>query len=164
MARKGKNSKRKNLTKAVTNVLKNNGKKRFSINEIVGMVGTEKYSKPKIIQQINHLVEKGVLVKHKGNKFQYGAKRIRAVKGGDVVIKKGMKAPKAIAKYPRFVEGTVDITRSGFAYIISDELDKDVLVRPKFLNRAMEGDFVKIEIVPGTVSYTHLTLPTNREV
>lgn len=136
----------------VSSVLKNNGKKRFTINEIVGLVGTDTFPKPKIIEQINYLVKSGVLIKHKGNKFQYSGKSSGHSRGGTkgLNIKEGIKAPKAIAKYPRFVNGTVDVTRSGFAYIISDDLEKDVLVRPKSLNRAMDGDFVKVEIVPGS--------------
>ncbi len=42
--------------------------------------------------------------------------------------------------------GIVEIQPQGFAYIISDELDKPVLVSSRNLNHAMEGDKVKVHL------------------
>jgi ribonuclease R len=40
--------------------------------------------------------------------------------------------------------GTVEIQRQGFAYIVSEEVDKPVLVSSRNLNHAMDGDKVKV--------------------
>ena len=42
--------------------------------------------------------------------------------------------------------GIVEMQPQGFAYIISDELDKPVLVSSRNLNHAMEGDKVKVHL------------------
>jgi ribonuclease R len=42
------------------------------------------------------------------------------------------------------VTGTVEIQRQGFAYIVTEEVDKPVLVSAKNLNHAMDGDKVKV--------------------
>ena len=44
-----------------------------------------------------------------------------------------------------FHEGTVDMTRTGAAYIICDDLDEDVYVSAKNLNSALHGDRVQIK-------------------
>ncbi len=44
------------------------------------------------------------------------------------------------------VIGTVDIQPQGFAYIVSEEVDKPILVSSRNLNHAMEGDKVKVQL------------------
>ncbi|MEZ4921238.1 MAG: ribonuclease R [Saprospiraceae bacterium] len=46
------------------------------------------------------------------------------------------------------IEGRVDMTRSGSAYIVSDMLDTDVYVSPKYLQGALNGDTVSVLIFP----------------
>ncbi|MEL6639190.1 MAG: ribonuclease R [Bacteroidota bacterium] len=46
-------------------------------------------------------------------------------------------------------EGTVDMTRTGDAYIVCDDLEQDVRVPAKKLKLAMNGDRVLIELLPG---------------
>ncbi len=43
--------------------------------------------------------------------------------------------------------GTVDLTRSGAAYIISDESEVDIYVPAKLTKGAFQGDIVKVEVV-----------------
>ena len=43
-------------------------------------------------------------------------------------------------------EGTLDITRSGMGYVIVENLDKDILVRPNDFNTALHGDKVKVQV------------------
>ena len=42
------------------------------------------------------------------------------------------------------IEGTIEITSSGRGYVISEELEKDVLVEQRFLNKALHGDRVEV--------------------
>ena len=44
------------------------------------------------------------------------------------------------------IVGTVEIQPQGFAYIVSEELEKPVLVSARNLNHAMEGDKVKVSL------------------
>lgn len=43
--------------------------------------------------------------------------------------------------------GILDITRSGMGYVVVENLDKDILIRPNDFNTAMHGDTVRIKIV-----------------
>ncbi len=43
--------------------------------------------------------------------------------------------------------GTVEITRSGMAFVIIEGQDKDVLVRQKNLNTALDGDEVSVDVI-----------------
>lgn len=49
-------------------------------------------------------------------------------------------------KKSQFVKGVVDITRSGMGYVIVEGRDTDVLVRPNDLNKAMDGDTVRVQL------------------
>lgn len=48
-------------------------------------------------------------------------------------------------KKPKYFEGTVDMTKTGSAYILCDELPYDVHIPRKYINTAMDGDKVKFE-------------------
>ncbi len=45
------------------------------------------------------------------------------------------------------IQGTVDMTRSGSAYVIVDDMEEDVYVPPRHLGGAMNRDKVEIEII-----------------
>ncbi|MEJ7739761.1 MAG: ribonuclease R [Chitinophagaceae bacterium] len=44
-------------------------------------------------------------------------------------------------------KGVLDITRSGMGYVVVENLDKDILIRPNDFNTAMHGDTVSIRII-----------------
>ena len=44
-------------------------------------------------------------------------------------------------------QGKLDITRSGMGYVIVDNLDTDILVRPNGFNTALHGDVVRVRII-----------------
>ena len=43
-------------------------------------------------------------------------------------------------------EGTLDVTRSGIGYVIVENQEKDIFVRPQDFNRALHGDRVKVNV------------------
>jgi len=47
-------------------------------------------------------------------------------------------------KSRKTVEGRVDMTRTGAAYIVSELMDTDVYVPPKYVNGALNGDTVRV--------------------
>ncbi len=57
---------------------------------------------------------------------------------------------KHAAYFPKrnYVVGTVDMKATGKAYIISDELTEDAFIAPYNTNRALNGDTVKILLLP----------------
>jgi ribonuclease R len=46
-------------------------------------------------------------------------------------------------------QGRVDMTRSGSAYIIMDELEDDIYIPSKYTGGAMHKDIVQVDIIPG---------------
>jgi ribonuclease R len=50
------------------------------------------------------------------------------------------------------LKGKLDISRSGVGYVIIQDRDDDVLVRPNHFNRALHGDTVRVEIDKHNVS------------
>jgi len=52
----------------------------------------------------------------------------------------------------QFVEGTVDMTSRGAAYIVVEGSDSDIYIHPKNTNTALNGDTVKVNIFSGKLS------------
>ena len=44
-------------------------------------------------------------------------------------------------------KGKLDITRSGMGYVVVENLEKDILVRPNDFNTALHGDKVRVKVV-----------------
>ncbi len=53
-------------------------------------------------------------------------------------------------KQPSLIKGVLDITRSGMGYVITEEMENDVLIRPHNFNKAMHGDVVKVSVKEGS--------------
>ncbi len=51
-------------------------------------------------------------------------------------------------KARKFIEGRVDMTRTGAAYIVSELLDSDVYIPQKYVNGALNGDTVRVLMFP----------------
>ncbi|MDZ4679829.1 MAG: ribonuclease R [Saprospiraceae bacterium] len=54
--------------------------------------------------------------------------------------------PSADKSSRKIVEGRVDMTRTGAAYIVSELMDTDVYVPPKYVNGALNGDTVRVQL------------------
>jgi len=50
------------------------------------------------------------------------------------------------SKTHKIIEGRVDMTRSGAAYIVTEMMDTDVYISPKHVNGALNGDTVRIQL------------------
>src|SRR5829696_8214871 len=44
-------------------------------------------------------------------------------------------------------KGVLDITRSGMGYVVVEDLDVDILVRPNDFNTALHGDKVRVKVL-----------------
>lgn len=49
----------------------------------------------------------------------------------------------------RIFRGRLDISRSGMGFVIVEELDKDILVRPHDFGKAFHGDTVRVQVAVG---------------
>jgi ribonuclease R len=54
----------------------------------------------------------------------------------------------AVSKSRKVIEGRVDMTRTGAAYIVSELLQSDVYISPKYVNGALHGDTVQVLLFP----------------
>jgi ribonuclease R len=63
-------------------------------------------------------------------------------------INKNSKISSAPPKPGKIIEGRVDMTRSGAAYIVSDLIESDVYVSPRDTGTALNGDTVRVELFP----------------
>jgi ribonuclease R len=43
-----------------------------------------------------------------------------------------------------YITGTIDLTKFGYAFVVSDELEEDVFIAARNLNTALHGDMVKV--------------------
>jgi ribonuclease R len=48
---------------------------------------------------------------------------------------------------PKFIEGNIELKRNGVAYVISDQMEEDVFIPPKFVHHALDGDQVKVALL-----------------
>lgn len=109
--------------------------KRYTPSKIAKKLGVGN-STDSIIHSLNQLIKEGLVYESEG---EYKWDR-------DASVDAQSKA------FPTKIHmGKVDLTRSGDAYILVDDLEDDVFVPRKHLKSAMEGDKVKISVpkLPG---------------
>ncbi len=128
MAKKKKRarSQRKNeITKGIFTVLEKEPSKSFNYKQIATQLGiTDTQGRNDLIQRLGELKQKERITEVEKGKF----KKIVSQEAG--------------------LEGTVDLTTSGNAYILVDGMDGDVFVPGHKLNGAFHGDTVEVLITP----------------
>ena len=77
----------------------------------------------------------------------------------------GLKAAKQVqestpGKYvlvtmPKFITGKIELKRNGIAYVITDQLEEDVFIPPKFVHHALDGDEVKVALLAKSRGKNH---------
>lgn len=135
MTKKKKNSKKgKNLPvhlleKKIIDLFSKQVTSRFDAKGIIGKLRISN-SRDSVQHTLDKLVEKGKIEKASRGKYKWN----KAAK----VVKKNLRSDAKIAI------GRVDATRSGAAYIISEELDHDIFVPGHKLMGALNGDTVEV--------------------
>jgi len=56
---------------------------------------------------------------------------------------------------PKFITGKIELKRNGIAYVITDQLDEDVFIPPKFVHHALDGDEVKVALLAKSRGKNH---------
>lgn len=134
MSRKSKNKPGKNvyLFEEVLAVLKKAPGKSFNYKQVASTLGISDESQRQLVNvMLSELLQKGLIEEADRGKFKIkGAAR-------------------------RYVTGKVDMTMSGSAYVISDELENDIYIAPKYTKGYLQGDIVKVLLFPDRKSGKH---------
>lgn len=123
---KGKASGQKELQRLLFTHFVKNPKKRLNAKQLIKKLKLD-LSKDAVQHALDKLLEEKKIWELPEQKYQL---HFEAPPAGDA----------------NTYEGYVDITRSGAAYIVCDQLERDVYVSPKFLNRALHGDRVLVAV------------------
>lgn len=125
-----KNSKNKNfktkqhLFEEILNVLNTNPNKALNYKQVATLLKISEHEQRLLINAILlELVSKQLVTEPERGKFK-------------------------IKLSERYITGKVDLTSTGNAYIISEELEEDVFVAAKATTHAMNGDIVKVYLYP----------------
>lgn len=137
-------------------------RKQFAPRHLAALLKVEN-NKDSIEHALRQLEQAGSVKEFKENKFGIALDRLTVPeepspsvpreKRPDDNRQRSRKAAKTSAPASRvrkIVEGRVDMTRSGAAYIVADLMDTDVYVAPKYLNGALNGDIVSVLIFPSS--------------
>ena len=104
-------------------------------------LGKSKFEKEEVIKAANNLWNQGKLNKsEKGNRFSINTNAAKQSSKNN--SRRGSKGKKEKME----VEGVVDMTSSGSAFIVSSQLERDAYVPASRLNRAIDGDRVRVSV------------------
>ncbi len=171
--KKSSGSKKLSAQQLQINILKfllGHAKKQFSPRQIIEQLRVEN-NKDSAEHALRQLVEAGSVLEFSENKFGIALSRLTvqdAEPAADGMVDESPKRP-ADKRLPRperesedktkparvpsafkpghkLVEGRVDMTRSGAAYVINELLDSDVYVPVKYVNGALHGDTVRVSM------------------
>ena len=111
------------LTKDITTILEKNPKKAFNYKQLAGMLKLNDAATRTLVNEILYeLKERNVLEETQRGKF-----------------KMNISNP--------YITGIVDLKGNGSAYVITDELEEDIYIAPRFVRTALHGDTVKVYVI-----------------
>lgn len=138
MGKKKKRTKKKQqdtlqpVAKAIVKLFDSKPGKQYTFNQVYKKL-VKPATKDEVFQALAFLERKGLITVNEHGKFTMGKSQITGKK----------------ANNQKTIEGVVDLTQSGSAYIISPDLDQDVFVSRGNLLRAFDGDRVSVALKPG---------------
>lgn len=134
MAKKKKNKKRKggsfkhDLLQQIISIFDRNPSKSFNYKQLSKAFGFKDISNKKLITIIlDELVDQGKLYETQRGKYRLKASE-------------------------NFIQGKVEMTSRGAAYIIVEGSETDIYINPRNTNTALNGDLVKVNIFSGKLS------------
>jgi ribonuclease R len=148
--------------------LLSNTKKQFTARQLIGILKIDN-NKDSVTHALKALEEIGAVTEWKEGKFGAVVHRLTSssppeeVGKDSPIMKKKTKSthsttkPKGIRDRSdlkrnvtsrKIIEGTVDMTRSGSAYILNETLSSDVYVSQRSLGGALHGDTVSVLVYP----------------
>ncbi|MEL7022069.1 MAG: RNB domain-containing ribonuclease, partial [Bacteroidota bacterium] len=134
MKTKGKKLNRHQLQSEIVRLFQRHPKKRYSAKQIIKKlkIANNKDAVTAVLDKLVKYEKIRPVAEYKYRLSRTGSGEERS------------NSPHKPATGRSYYEGKVDMTRSGAAYIIVDELDHDVHISPKNTNNALNGDMVKI--------------------
>jgi ribonuclease R len=131
MARKKKYPKSQ-LHGIIVSIFADNPFKAYNNKQIAHILGIkDKAGKNLIYTILNELMADGYLQETKRGKFVLHPDKLTA-----------------LANKKKYITGTVEMKKTGKAYIISDEGGDDIFIAPNNTNHALNGDHVKVLLFP----------------
>ncbi len=137
----------KSLPDRIINALAN-AENPLGFKDLTRKAGRNTTTKEEMIAAIEQLLTDGIAVKQ-NNKFRLAAKSIAPTRSSKTATNKPSSKPDntMAAKRPdrMEVEGIVDMTNSGSAYIVSEFVENDIYVPANRLKNALDGDRVRVK-------------------
>ncbi|MCK6694732.1 MAG: ribonuclease R [Thermoanaerobaculia bacterium] len=154
----GKKLTAKNLQIELLKFLLTQPKKQFTPRQLADLLKIEN-NKDSVEHALLQLELAGSVKTYKENKFGIALERLTVAQKQEQkpepaattrkITPSTNSSKKSTAGQKKMIEGRVDMTRSGAAYIVSDSLDSDVYIAPRYLNGALNGDTVRVLLFPG---------------
>jgi ribonuclease R len=124
------NNKLNSKIDAIFNVFKSKPNQNFNYKQVSRIVGAESDEERKqVLEILKELTQQKTLRRATQGKFRLNVQKQQQQR-----------------RIKRVITGCVDMTVNGYAFIISDETEKDVFVSQHNLNHALHNDMVKINI------------------
>ncbi|MEZ4888544.1 MAG: ribonuclease R [Chitinophagales bacterium] len=138
-SRGNSNKKSSPLANKIVKIFNNDHTLSLTYTAIWRKLGKSKVDKDEAIEATNELWKRGLLNKsERGNRFSINSDKIRS---GNRDKRRSGRSTEKIE-----VEGVVDMTSSGSAFIVSSQLERDAYVPASRLNRAIDGDRVRVSV------------------
>jgi ribonuclease R len=119
--KKGSDISKEAITEKIQSIFSSGNQQTFNYKQIAKRLNINESSEKRMVSEVlNELAAKGTISEVYQGKFK----------------------SKASARV--YITGTVDMTRMGYGFISSDDMEDDVFVSAKNLNTALHGDTVKI--------------------
>lgn len=134
-------------------------KKRFTARQIIEQLHVEN-NKDSVEHALNQLTSAGSVFEFATQKYGVALKNLTIEEAetpppmppdADSAVRKGKQAGRTLERHTasaaskrKFVEGRVDMTRTGAAYVVSELMTSDIYVPVKYMNGALHGDTVRL--------------------
>ena len=120
----------KRLSDKIVKIFKNFPFSGFTAKEVQKKLANKKFFRKDIKKSLFSLLQEGKVYQKKDGRF-FNQAVIEEING--IATTKS-----------NLVEGTVDLTSRGAAYIVTDEYEDDIYISRNSVNRAFDGDVVKV--------------------
>ncbi len=139
----------KALQVALLKFLLDHPRKTFAPTEIAAQMDVEN-NRDSVEYALQQLIQAGSVQRRKNGRYSIALDRLTADGRPGPTAKAASKPTKkqGAAQTPKMVEGRVDMTRSGAAYIVTETSMDDIYVAPRYLNGALHGDWVRVLLFP----------------
>jgi ribonuclease R len=110
------------LFKEIASIFEKNPKKQYNYKQIAGSIGvTDSASRRMVNDILEEMVKNDKIIELQRGKFKHNSVK-------------------------PYITGIVDLKGNGSAFVISEEMEKDVYVPPRMVRNALHGDKVKVYV------------------